>query len=256
LALVDQDQLLLLLLGRLAQLVGLGRDLLLVQLARTGNRQPLAHRHRAGARHQAGKARQHQRAFRRGRTRNAHHQAEVGHQPVIGAQHRRPQCVAATAMAALEHRQLRAAQPALARDRAHDAGVRALVGWQAGALRLSLVVVGAAVAGLGRGQGRDHEAGPEAARRPGEQAGMQGRRQRASLVVEAAAPELGMRLLDRGEAAKNLGELGIGFAVAQGTVDGGPVDFSLQVGPITLRVFIVHRSAEPKAIKARWRRTG
>ena len=104
LGLVDQDQLLLLLLGRLLELGRLGVDLPLVELARAVDRQPLAHGHRAGAGDQTGDAGEQDGVRRRRGAGDPHHQAEVGDQAVVGAEHRGAQRVAAgAAMAPLEH---------------------------------------------------------------------------------------------------------------------------------------------------------
>ena len=94
LRLQDQRELVLLRFGRLLDLLALLVQLHRRQLASIRDGEPLAERHRARAGDQTGNARQQDRARRRARARDAHHQTEVRHQPVVGAEHCGAQVVA------------------------------------------------------------------------------------------------------------------------------------------------------------------
>jgi hypothetical protein len=116
-----------------------------MQLARTLDRQPLSQRHRDGSGQETGQAGEQDGVPLHLGAGNAHHQAEVGDQPVVRAQDRRPQGVAARrAMAALQPGESGAWQPGGGRagDVAEDTRGGALLRRQAGFPRLGLPGVG------------------------------------------------------------------------------------------------------------------
>ena len=140
-----------------------------------------------------GDAGQQHRALRRRCARHAHDQAEVGDQPVVGAEHGGAERIAGgAAMAALERRDRAPGQAAAARNRRFDdPRVRPLVGRQPARDRFRLTVVGVAVARLGGGDRRQHEGRAEAAAQaiaapaPGRSAAASGQARRAGRAASA-----------------------------------------------------------------------
>ena len=178
---------------------------------------------------------------RGGRPGDAHDQAQIGHQAVIGAKHRRPQRIAAAAaMTALERRHRWTGKAAASRcGGADDPGMGALVGRQAAGDGFRLVVIGVDVAGFAGRDRRQDEGRAEPRRQPG-----QGPRPEAwrelhpmhALVVQVAAPELGVRALHRGELAVDGGQVRIRLGLGQDAIERRTVDLALQIGAIALDV--------------------
>ena len=105
------------------------------------------------------------------RSGHAHDEAQIGAQPVIGAEHGGAQRIAAEgAMPALQPRNRRAAERARRRrrQRLDDAGVRALGRGQPAGNGFRLAVIGAAVQLLERIDARQDEGRTETARQPSE----------------------------------------------------------------------------------------
>ncbi|MNZ93892.1 hypothetical protein D3C78_1129840 [compost metagenome] len=115
----------------------------------------------------------------------------------------------------------------------------ALLAGHAGITGLRLVVVLAAVDLLQRGGGADHpvraEQAGDADQQAGAPAGRQLRRCRVN-VAELLAPEAGMALLDAGQAAVQLAQLGPALALGEGAVQCGAVDLALQVAPVAFEM--------------------
>jgi hypothetical protein len=190
---------------------------------------------------------------------HAHYEAEIGAQPVIGAEHGGAQRVAAKgAMPALQPRNCRAAERPgrRRRQRADDAGVRTLGRGQPAGDGFRLRVVGAAVELLERVDARQHEGRTETARQPSERPRPEARPQARHALADRpdlALPKLGMRLLDRAEASVDLRQLGVLFGLRQRSVERGAVDLPLQIGGVALaRIFLGHL-AFPVASRARSR---
>jgi len=97
LRLVDQRELALLGLRRLLDLFGFARDLRRRELPGIRHRQPFADRHRARSSDQSRQPDQQDDLVRRAGAGNAHDQAKVRHEPVVRAEHRRPQVVSRSA---------------------------------------------------------------------------------------------------------------------------------------------------------------
>ena len=121
---VDQLELAPLLLRVGLELRLLDLDLVLEELARALHREPLAERHRARAGQEPGESGDQDRAPGELGAGDAHDQREVRHQPVVGAEHRGAQGVAARrAMAPLELGEGAALHAAGALRRDHRRGV-------------------------------------------------------------------------------------------------------------------------------------
>ncbi len=179
---------------------------------------------------------------------DTHHQAQVGDEPVIGAEHRRAQRIAAAgAMPALELGERAARQPARHRRLGglDDARMRTLGSGQPGGHRFGLFVVLGNVAAFQLVDDGQDELWSEAACDPGEHprapaddaAGGSG-----AEAIEPAAPEQRMRLLDRGEAAIDLLELRLGLGLGERPIERGAVDLALEIAAIAAdRVALAHR---------------
>ena len=110
--------------------------------------------------------------------------------------------------------------------------MRALGVGEAGGDRLGLGVVHAAVALFQRREGRQDKARSKPPGKPDQRTGAPirpPRRRCHAQPVELLFPELGMRLLDRGKTAVDLGEMRVLLGGGQRAVERGAVDLSLQV---------------------------
>ena len=195
----DQRELVLLGLRRLLDLLRLARELRCGKLARIGDRQPLAERHRARARDQAREPGEQDGVVRRTCTGDTHQQAEIGHEAVVRAEHGRTQVVArSAAMPRLGARDVGTGRDARrARgapgDCLHDRRVPALLGGDR--VRIGLTGVLVAVGELGGRDRRQHERHAEALRDPAEQARAKVGRERGRIDArgdELVAPQIGM----------------------------------------------------------------
>ena len=212
---------------------GLHRNLLFEQFARALDRKPLAQRHRAGAREQPGDPGDDDLAREQVRARDAHHEAEVRQQSVIGAQHRSAKRVAGRgSMAPLEARDERAVGAAVAGDRPKAPRMPAFLAVHPGGpvgnrrvlprVRLFLV-----------GDDRENHAGaepaPERHQRASPPTDAEGRHLHAG-GVELRAPVLGVPPLGGRQPAIHLGEPRVGFDAGQGIVERGGVQLVLNEG--------------------------
>jgi hypothetical protein len=195
---------------------------------------------------------------------DAHDQAQVRDEPIIGAENGGSERVAAeAAVTALEAGQRAAGdrRRPIASQRLDDAGMRALRGRQSAGHRFRLLVVLAAVdllQGVDRGQ---HEFGAEAAGKPGERAGTESRLQPRLLSTDrgqALAPELRVRILDLGEAAIDLCQLGILLGLGERAVECRAVDLALKIGAVARSCGVVAHGwlAEVTSPAGRRRRAG
>lgn len=172
--LVDQSELLGLLFWECGELVGFESQLPPGLLPGALHRDPLAHGHGPGAGEQAGEAGDDDGVLGEAGAGDAHHQGEVGHEPVVSTEHGGAQGVAADgAVPALQPRDRVAghARGRSAGDGGQEPGVGALVGAHRRVLGLELLVVHAAVGVLGGGHGRQHGGSAGPAGDPGHHAG-------------------------------------------------------------------------------------
>ena len=171
LRLEDQSEFVLLGERRLFELLRFACDLCLRQLAGIGHGEPLAQCHRTCPRRQSGKTGQKHRGMRAAGAGDTHDQAEIGHQSIVGAQHRGPQAIAGCPpMPRLGARDVSARQPAacgFAHRRLQHRRVAALLCRDRAGIRLSCILV--SVGEFGRGNGRQHESRAESLRELGEQ---------------------------------------------------------------------------------------
>src|SRR5947207_2219428 len=82
---------------------------------------------------------------------------------------------------------------------------------------------------------RQDELRTEAPRQPSQPAAAPARPRAGRIDPDPAqlpAPELGMRLFDRGEAPVDLRQMRVGFGFCEGAVKGGAVDLAAQVAPV------------------------
>jgi hypothetical protein len=237
LGLVDEREFLLLLLGRLGELVALDRDLSLGEFPGALHREPLAHCHRARAGQGAREAGDEDRLVGRVRAGHAHHQAQHRDEAVVGAQHGGAQGVAPDgAVPALEAREQPPLHPGAAgvRDGGEQPRVRALHRREVGGERIRLAVVIAASRLLLHRQHRDHRLRTKPPGEPHDDARAHAgpaRRDTCARVPQLPLPERDVRLLGGGEAAVDLAELLVRLDLRDGGVDRGAVDLLLPVGP-------------------------
>ena len=153
--------------GNIAQLRRFGRDLALIELACALDAEPLTQRHRQGSGQQAGKTCDEDWRSAGTRAGDAHHEAEVRNEAVVGPEDRRSERVAPDrAMATFEPREDRSARPS--GDRSEKAGMRALVVRKRRCGRLGLVVVHRSCRALLPGDDRGDEASATGPREPRE----------------------------------------------------------------------------------------
>ncbi|MOA23398.1 hypothetical protein D3C78_1440170 [compost metagenome] len=127
--------------------------------------------------------------------------------------------------------------------------MRAFLAGHAGIAGFRLLVVLAAVDLLQRGGGADHPVRAEQAGDADQHAGTPTRAQLGgggAELLELRPPEARMALLDAGQAAVQLAQLGPALALGEGAVQRGAVDLALQVAAVAFEVglaFVGHGAA-------------
>jgi len=231
-------------LRRVDNLLALDSDLVGIQLARALHRKPFPQRHRNRAGQQASQPGDQDLLAGKRRSGDTHHQAQVGNQAVIGAQHCRAQSIAARpTVAAFQNCQRRSGHAAagMLAELVENTRVRAFIAHHLTRLGLGAVPGGTALFhALHR---RQHQLRAKTARQPQQHRDAQRRAKLGygfSAFLQQMFPLFGVLDLHRGHAPVNLGQTLIRFTFCQHTVQRRAASLVSPVVQITRFRFCIH----------------